>query len=207
MNQLKDNDIREALRRKEERRTKPQVSSDFFDRVMQDIEPPKRKRPISSVVSLLAVAASVAIVLMMVVPSKEQQKHEVTSTVVKKSNVPQVATPQQQQESFPTKVLTAKVNDKKTSKRITLPKNTEAKENSTASVSHVDSLEYYIDKIEQELAQVDESLYIERINKVIQADERLQRIVDQYILQRISDDDKPQEAHSINPQTINNYEE
>lgn len=205
MNQLKDNDIREALRRKEERRTKPQVSSDFFDRVMQDIEPPKRKRPISTVVSLLAVAASVAIVLMMVVPSKEQQKHEVTSTVVKKSNVPQVATPQQ--ESFPTKVLTAKVNDKKTSKRITLPKNTVAKETSTASVSHVDSLEYYIDKIEQELAQVDESLYIERINKVIQADERLQRIVDQYILQRISDDDKPQEAHSINPQTINNYEE
>ena len=40
-----------------------------------------------------------------------------------------------------------------------------------------DSLDYYIDKIERELAQVDESLYIERMNKVIRADERLQRIV------------------------------
>ncbi len=55
-----------------------------------------------------------------------------------------------------------------------------------------DSLDYYIDKIESELAQVSDSLYIERMNKVIQADERLQRIVNQYIIQRITEDERPQ---------------
>ena len=62
-------------------------------------------------------------------------------------------------------------------------------------------------KIEQELAHVDESLYIERINKVIQADERLQRIVDQYIIHRIVSDEKPQTVQTSNPQNINHYEE
>ena len=60
------------------------------------------------------------------------------------------------------------------------------------AASKVDSLDYYIDKIEGELAQVSDSLYIERMNKVIQADQRLQRIVNQYIIQCISSDDKPQ---------------
>ena len=67
----------------------------------------------------------------------------------------------------------------------------------SADVPMTDSLDYYIDKIERELAQVDESLYIERINKVIRADERLQRIVSSYILHTLDEDGRPQTADNM----------
>ena len=54
-----------------------------------------------------------------------------------------------------------------------------------------------IDKIERELAQVDESLYIERMNKVIRADERLQRIVNSYILHTLDKEGRPQTADNM----------
>lgn len=38
MNRLEDSDLREALRRREARRTKPEVPADFMDSVMQQIE-------------------------------------------------------------------------------------------------------------------------------------------------------------------------
>lgn len=41
MNELKDTDIREALRRREARRTKPEVPADFCDSIMQEIAPKK----------------------------------------------------------------------------------------------------------------------------------------------------------------------
>ena len=68
---------------------------------------------------------------------------------------------------------------------------------SSVNISTTDSLDYYIDKIERELAQVDESLYIERINKVISADERLQRIVSSYILHTLDEDGRPQTADNM----------
>lgn len=65
------------------------------------------------------------------------------------------------------------------------------------AVPTTDSLDYYIDKIERELAQVDESLYIERMNKVIRADERLQRIVNSYILHTLDKEGRPQTAENM----------
>ena len=44
MNRLEDSDLREALRRREARRTKPEVPADFMDSVMQQIE----KQPAAS---------------------------------------------------------------------------------------------------------------------------------------------------------------
>ncbi|MBQ6227909.1 MAG: hypothetical protein IJK08_05020 [Prevotella sp.] len=66
-----------------------------------------------------------------------------------------------------------------------------------ANISTTDSLDYYIDKIERELAQVDESLYIERMNKVIHADERLQRLVNSYILHTLDKEGRPQAADNM----------
>jgi hypothetical protein len=66
-----------------------------------------------------------------------------------------------------------------------------------ANISTTDSLDYYIDKIERELAQVDESLYIERMNKVIHADERLQRLVNSYILHTLDKEGRPQTADNM----------
>jgi len=67
----------------------------------------------------------------------------------------------------------------------------------STTIPVTDSLDYYIDKIERELAQVDESLYIERMNKVIQADERLQRIVNSYILHTLDKEGRPQTADNM----------
>ena len=67
----------------------------------------------------------------------------------------------------------------------------------STTVAATDSLDYYIDKIERELALVDESLYIERMNKVIRADERLQRIVNSYILHTLDKEGRPQTADNM----------
>ena len=69
-----------------------------------------------------------------------------------------------------------------------------------------DSLDYYINKIERELALVEDSLYIERIHKVMHADERLQRIVNNYILNELQKDVQSHEAAIMNP-VINNDDE
>ena len=69
-----------------------------------------------------------------------------------------------------------------------------------------DSLDYYINKIERELALVEDSLYIERIHKLMHADERLQRIVNNYILNELHKDVQSHEAAIINP-VINNDDE
>ncbi len=68
---------------------------------------------------------------------------------------------------------------------------------SSTYISTTDSLDYYIEKIERELAQVDESLYIDRMNKVIKADERLQRIVNSYILHTLDKEGRPQTAENM----------
>ena len=67
----------------------------------------------------------------------------------------------------------------------------------STAIPATDSLDYYIDKIERELAQVDESLYIERMNKVIRADERLQRMVNSYILHTLDKEGRPQTAANM----------
>ena len=69
-----------------------------------------------------------------------------------------------------------------------------------------DSLDYYINKIERELALMEDSLYIERIHKVMHADERLQRIVNNYILNELHKDVQSHEAAIMNP-VINNDDE
>ena len=74
------------------------------------------------------------------------------------------------------------------------------------SASTADSLDYYINKIERELALVEDSLYIERIHKLMHADERLQRIVNNYILNELQKDVQSHEAAIMNP-VINNDDE
>lgn len=75
------------------------------------------------------------------------------------------------------------------------------------SASTADSLDYYINKIERELALIEDSLYIERIHQVMHADERLQRIVNNYILNELHKDVQSNEAAIINPVKNNDDEE
>ena len=64
----------------------------------------------------------------------------------------------------------------------------------SVQAQNVDSLDYYIAKIERELTKVDENLYIEKMQRVIHADERLQRLVNKFIVHELKKDSQPHEA-------------
>ena len=60
MNKLKDKDLREALIRKEAKRTKPEVPVDFCDSIMEEIAPKQSRRPIWR---WMAIAASLLLLI------------------------------------------------------------------------------------------------------------------------------------------------
>ena len=60
MNELNDKDLREALSRREARRTKPEVPADFCDGIMQEIVPRRSRR---SLWRWVAVAASLLLLI------------------------------------------------------------------------------------------------------------------------------------------------
>ena len=181
--------------------TQPQVPADFTERVMKRIEEQpsvfqSKRRRVWQYPIIAAVAASIVVLLTFhylynqeetaveqpVVTQQIEQKDSLLKAEIKEPK-PMIA----QEKTITDKARaaiqrrTATVIAHKVS--ITIPA--------------TDSLEYYIDKIERELAQVDESLYIERMNKVIQADERLQRIVNSYILHTLDKEGRPQTAENM----------
>ena len=190
MNKLKDNDLREALRRKEARRTETEVPADFCDNVMQEIEGKPARRPRYAYIAALAAAACIIFAVLMVWPTEDAQKSVGSRLIVRKEQTHNPS-PTIEQDTvvlvLPAKapIRQAKVSDR----QLVAQQNT-----ATAT----DSLDYYINKIERELASMDDSLYIERIHRVMHADERLQRIVNSYIVNELHKDAKSSEANNIN---------
>ena len=179
--------------------TQPQMPDDFTKRVMKRIEKqpsasqPKRRWVWLSP-TIAAVAASVALLLTfhyqngvtnIEQPVVAQQTEQRDSTVKAEIKEPKPMIAQEKSVA------------KKTKTTIQRPKATTNTHAVSATIPAIDSLDYYIDKIERELAQVDESLYIERMNKVIRADERLQRIVNSYILHTLDKEGRPQTADNM----------
>ena len=161
--------------------TQPQVPADFTERVMKRIEEQpsvfqSKRRRVWQYPIIAAVAASIVVLLtfhylynqeetaveQQVVTQQIEQKDSSLKTEIKEPK-PMIA-----QEKPVTDKARAAIQ-RRTATVIAHKVST--------TIPATDSLDYYIDKIERELAQVDESLYIERMNKVIRADERLQRIV------------------------------
>ena len=190
MNELKDTDIREALKRREARRTKTEVPADFCDNVMQEIAPKPAHRARYAYIAILAAAACIAVAVLMTWPKEGEQKPVGSELLVRKEETPSPS-PTDQQDTT-SQVLPAKAavrQTKRTDRQLVEQPN---------AATATDSLDYYINKIERELAQVDDSLYIERIHRVMQADERLQRIVNSYIVNELHKDAKSSEANNIN---------
>lgn len=74
MNELKDQDLREALRRREARRAKPEVPVDFCDSIMEEIAPKKSSR---AVWRWMAVAASILLLIgvgVMIIPTNGDER-------------------------------------------------------------------------------------------------------------------------------------
>ena len=83
MNKLNDKDLREALNRKEARRTKPELPADFCDSIMQEIAP-KKSRPM--LWRWVAAAACLAVIVgiglkMLPTESPTQPEKEITAIV------------------------------------------------------------------------------------------------------------------------------
>jgi len=181
--------------------TQPQAPADFTKRVMKRIkEQPSafqsKRRWVWLYPTIAAVAASVLLLLTLhrndnhvdpeqaqpVVTQQTEQKDSTLKTEIKEPK-PMIA-----QEKPATDKARAAIQRRAA---------TVVAHKVSTTIPATDSLDYYIDKIERELAQVDESLYIERMNKVIQADERLQRIVNSYILHTLDKEGRPQTADNM----------
>ncbi len=195
--------------------TQPQVPADFTKRVMKRIEestpnPIPREKPTPALPkggrtkSLLywgrlvgaSIAASVVLLLTF---------HYINNKEVKKVEQPVVVKKTESQRSEPKTTEKEPVQMAKEEKAVVAkttmvnkrPKASVSESKTSTTAATTDSLDYYIDKIERELAQVDESLYIERMNKVIRADERLQRMVNSYILHTLDKEGRPQTAENM----------
>ena len=216
MNKLKDSDIREALRRREARRTKPEVPADFMANVMQEIVPKPARKPRYAYIAALAAAACIVFAVLIVWPTEDKQKSDGSTLLVRQERTTSPKSSDCESEAVGLKASTKETINNVDSESRVLPakvavhqsKRTDrelVEQRTTASAS--DSLDYYINKIERELAQVDDSLYIERIHRVMHADERLQRIVNNYILNELHRDGKSSEASNINNVKTNEDEE
>ena len=207
MSELKDKDLREALRRREARRTKPEVPADFMANVMQEIAPKPARKARYAYIAALAAAACIVFAVLMIWPTEGKQKPDESTLLVRSHRTHSPKPSDSQSEAVGIKACVHEaVNNIGTESRV-LPakvavhqrKKTDIKlveEPNTAPAT--DSLDYYISKIEHELAHVDDSLYIERIHRVMHADERLQRIVNNYILNELHKDAQPHQATIIN---------
>ena len=201
----KDKGLRQALQRRNETAERMMLPEDFTDRLMERLEKPTPALPKGGrTKSLLywgrlvgaSIAASVVLLLTF---------HYINNKEVKKVEQPVVVKKTESQRSEPKTIEKEPVQMAKEEKAVVAkttmvnkrPKASVSESKTSTTAATTDSLDYYIDKIERELAQVDESLYIERMNKVIRADERLQRMVNSYILHTLDKEGRPQTAENM----------
>ena len=217
----KDRGLRLAMQRKNETAERMTLPEDFTDRLMQQIgeleqeqeqmqeqeqkvEPKPLKRH-TWLYAVMGAAAAIVVMLLLqhlykqdesriVQPVVAQQIEQSDSTVKVEENQPsQMAIQEQPAQMFEQeKPVIAKASEINRQAKASA-----AVHKTSTDMSNTDSLDYYIDKIERELAQVDESLYIEKMNKVIRADERLQRMVNSYILHTLDKEGRPQTADNM----------
>lgn len=191
MNKLTDKDLREALRRREARRAETEVPADFCDNIMREITPKPARRKRNAYIATLAAAACIVFAVLMVWPTDGEQKYDWSGLTVRHERTHSPTGADSQSEAIELAACPKPAIKKHPSKK-------QMPQQILAKTTDVDSLDYYINKIERELANMDDSLYIERIHRVMHADERLQRIVNNYIVNELHKDVKSNEANNIN---------
>lgn len=202
--EYKDQGLRQALQRRNEAAERMTLPEDFTDRLMKQIGKPTptlpkggRTKSLPYWGRLVAAAACLLIIIgvgLKLLPKEEPAKNQpiVVKKTEQKGSEPKAIEKEPIQMAKEEKTVVAKTTmvNKRSKASVSESKN-------STTVATTDSLDYYIDKIERELAQVDESLYIERMNKVIRADERLQRMVNSYILHTLDKEGRPQTAENM----------
>ena len=217
----KDQGLRQALQHKNDAAERMTLPEDFTDRLMQRIEQeeekPRHRRP-WLYAAIGAVAASILLLLTFhytqnasntekgTVVAQRTEQREQPSKPETPSRDGQRQSQQTEQQGNTANAPKAKQTPMMAHEKPGVAKTTVVSQRPNAAstvhnisndISTTDSLDYYIDKIERELTQVDESLYIEKMNKVIRADERLQRMVNSYILHTLDKEGRPQTAENM----------
>ena len=217
--EYKDQGLRQALQHKNEAAERMTLPDDFTDRLMLRIEQEEEKPKHRSTWLFAAIGAVAAGILLLLAlhytpNDSNTEKGTVVAQQTKQREQPnKPESPSSDIESQQTEILSPTVNtpqndqapmmaqEKPGGARATSasqqPHTASAVHKTANGTSTTDSLDYYIDKIERELAHVDESLYIERMNKVIRADERLQRMVSSYIMHNLDKEGRPQTADNM----------
>ena len=204
----KDKGLRQALQRRNEAAEHMTLPEDFTDRLMERLEKPTptlpkggRTKSLPYWGRLVAAAACLLIIIgvgMTLLPKEELAKQPLPQPLPREGS--KKASPiRGDWRGLP--VAKSETASQRPTRTTPTPQTPPHVQNVAVSPQRTtqatDSLDYYIDKIERELAQVDESLYIERMNKVIRADERLQRIVNSYILHTLDKEGRPQTAENM----------
>lgn len=216
--EYKDQVLRQALRHKNEAAERMTLTEDFTDRLMQRIEEKEEKpkhlhRWLYTVIGAVAATILLLLTFHYTQNTVNNEKGTVVAEQTEQPSKPESAGSDGQRQSQQAELQVNTVNAPKAEQtpmiaqeKYGVANTTTVRQRSNAAldvheisnaISTTDSLEYYIDKIERELAQVNESLYIEKMSKVIHADERLQRMVNSYILHNLDKEGRPQTADNM----------
>ena len=198
--EYKDQGLRQALQRRNETTERMTLSEDFSDRLMERIGEQEQKPKSKSRTWLYTLIGAAAASVVLLLTLHYLNNHEVTNVdqpIVVKQTEQHRSEPKAMEKKEISMAKEEKIVVAKTAMVNKRPKASMTDNKTSTAIPATDSLDYYIDKIERELAQVDESLYIERMNKVIRADERLQRMVNSYILHTLDKEGRPQTAENM----------
>ena len=193
----KDQGLRQALQRRNETTERMMLPEDFTDRLMERLEKPlPQPLPREGRTRLLRWIASAACLLIIIgVGMTLLPKEELAKTEQPR---PQQPAPAQREGSKKSSPIRGDWRGLPVAKSETASQRPTRTTPTPQTPPHVQNVAVSPQRTTQaELAQVDESLYIERMNKVIRADERLQRMVNSYILHTLDKEGRPQTAENM----------
>ena len=214
----KDQGLRLAIQQKNEAAERMTLPEDFTDRLMERIEQKEEKPRRHRAWLYTAIGAIAASILLLLAfhftrPDRDTEKGAMIATQTERPNQSELPGCEEPGQTLNSEQQSNSVRTHKSEYEPVIAQETpgagqpqavgqrphvaSAVHKTSTDIPATDSLDYYIDKIERELAQVDESLYIERMNKVIHADERLQRLVNSYILHTLDKEGRPQTAENM----------
>lgn len=175
--------IAQMLRQKNQENTDLWLIEDeteTYDRLVNQRHARRRLMRWSVAAIFIALIAAGAIVLW---PNSENPVSR-DKIAIHKTGAAAVATPEHAIAPNPTPPIVAKSTVQKPVKAKAIPKATNT----------ADSLQIYIERLEQELAQLTDSSYTAKAEQIIRADARLQRLVQRIMIGEIERNGQPIEA-------------
>ena len=173
MNKYKDSDLREALRRREAKRPKTEVPSDFCDRVMQEIEKREMKKRRAWLYPSIAAAACALLLLTIHFGRIPSERQDVTQpTIAEKIHSKDMKT------SPAIVAIQDEYREDVQTKNNSVTRKMSKRDKATSSDSMIKQIAW----IESELERVGDSVYMDRLTKTIIYDPELSKIVNDFFI-------------------------